>query len=78
LYFTLFYHHFDKTDLVSNDNTTAMADRRCNLSVYGLLNDVTFHMAKCCAEVRISFALSYDLFIFIGFIRLVISYGLRL
>jgi len=37
--------------MVSNDNK--MADEGCfALSVFGLLNDVTFHMAKCCAEVN--------------------------
>jgi len=35
--------------------TTKMEEKACfSLSVYGLLNDVTFHMAKCCAEVNIA------------------------
>jgi len=36
---------------VSSDNK--MAGEGCfALSVFGLLNDVTFHTAKCCAEVK--------------------------
>jgi len=33
-------------------NTKMAAEGCFALSVFGLLNDVTFHMAKCCAEVR--------------------------
>ena len=35
--------------------TTKMSGQGCfALSVFGLLNDVTFHMAKCCAEVNVN------------------------
>jgi len=42
---------------VSNDNTINKLDRMAEegcfaTSVFGLLNDVTFQMAKCCAEVN--------------------------
>ena len=42
--------------------TTNMAEKVC-MSVFGLLNDVTFHMAKCCAEVSdLSIEKQYNLF----------------